>query len=153
MNGYLWTRLSRQMRYLSVQRGLDMVGRSQTKQKVNITTFPFLPPLSLPKRMLQLLMKCNTVLYLNATYNAYLKRNIFTRQVKEKCVPGVEEHELLCIKKLKYRGINPRLTENNTSLETLWYLNWDHPMEIKISCIVFLALKHVITPKLSHLSN
>lgn len=64
-------------------------------------------------------MKYNTVLYLHATYNAYLKRNIFIRQVKEKCVPGVEEHELLCVEKLKHRGTNPRLTENNTPLEAL----------------------------------
>jgi len=50
--------------------------------------------------MLQLWLKCNTILYLHATCEAYLKRNIHTRKTKEKWGQRVEEQELFGAGKL-----------------------------------------------------
>lgn len=50
--------------------------------------------------MLQLWLKYNTVLYLHATYEGYLERNIHTRETKEKWGEKVEEQELFGARKL-----------------------------------------------------
>lgn len=59
------------------------------------------------------------------------------------CAEGEENRNIL-MQESYSRGTNPRQTENNTSLETWWYLNQDHPMEAETQYIVFLVLKHSI---------
>lgn len=141
MNGYLWTRLSRQMQYLSVQRGLDMVGRSQTsKAKGQHHNTSLLPPSGHLKR-------CHGLGWSVTQYLIFIqlaRKATVTQENQVKTSAEGEKNRNSLAQESCSRGANPRLTERGTSLEVWWYLNQDHPLEAETMHCSSCVIKHGI---------